>query len=109
MDISILMQSGIILGGIVVGAVGAIKLPITKTNGKSIATSKTTGGALHISEEGLGKYKCIEKRLEKDFLTEDSHDEKCGKQQSDMKLYVNVTLAEKLDATADKIIKAIKP
>lgn len=102
---TILSGAGILIGGMITGIVGAKKLPFHR-NGKQhgIELSEETGGAKRISEEGLSKLNKLKRNLEDKYMTTDKHTDLCGKQQSDMKLYIS----KELNTHTTVILKAIK-
>ena len=74
-----------------------------KTNGY-IKPSSKTGGAMHISEDGLERVKEIEDRLKADFRTKENQDTVCRGVAAELKLYIKDALEE----NSEKIIKAVK-
>ena len=109
MDLSTLIQFGALLGGVMIGAIGAVKLPITRPNNKqcSIEVSKLTGGALHISEEGLTKYNCIERKVREGYLTEQRHGDLCAIERGETKLFVKEELEEMAEKVSGKVVETV--
>lgn len=99
----ILIGAGLFIGGMVGGMVGAVKMSLLRAHGNEtsiIERSTKTGGALHISEEGLERVKEIEDR----YLTEKQHIDICGKQMANIKLYIK----EELEENTKTILAAIR-
>lgn len=104
---TVLSYTGVTIGGIVAGIIGAKKLP-KKINGyedgyKGLEKSEKTGGALRISEEGLGKFSELKKTVEEKYLTDDKHSLVCGKTRAEMMLYIS----KQLEIHTDKIVAEI--
>ncbi len=105
-DPQILIGAGLVIGGAVAGVLGAVKLPMFKTEERRpcIEKSVRTSGALHISEEALAKIGSIETALKEEYLTRERHADFCAIQTGVIKLYIS----EVLKAHTDEILKAIK-
>jgi hypothetical protein len=105
-DPQILIGGGLVIGGIVAGVLGAIKLPMFKTTDDRLPIEKSgkTSGALHISEEALSKICTIETALKEEYLTRERHADFCAIQQGAIKLYIS----EVLKIHTQEILAAIK-
>jgi len=68
-----------------------------------IERSKKTSGALHISEEALGKIQI----LEQNYLSRDSHKELCRANLLELKGEIKDLINDRLKETEEKLLKAI--
>lgn len=109
---------GLLLGGLITGAVSGRKLPLSRREKKSngngnagIRASKKTGGALNISEEARSKLRELEGRLRGEYLTDREHGLICDRNLAVLTNALTEKLEKKMDerfeAFEDKILNAI--
>ena len=103
--VNLVIGALVVVGG---GSVGVKRYLLSgvgekKTNG-CIKSSQKTGGALHISEEGLVRIKSVEDELKSDFRRKENQDIVCNGVIADLKLYIK----NEMDLNAEKIIAAVK-
>jgi hypothetical protein len=93
------------IGGVVGGAFGLKKLPLTrKESTLLIERSDKTGGAIRISEEALEKLNEMKQEIKNDYLRKEKHEDWYGRLQAETKLYI----ADQFEDHTQKIITAIK-
>lgn len=100
----LLIGAGSFLGGVIAGFFGGKRAGQEIPEGVAVEKSAKTGGAFHVSEEGLAKIKELDTRLKADYLTEDKHTDLCLSKQLEMKLHI----ASLLNVHTKEILAAIK-
>ena len=103
-DQSILLKLALVIGGILGGAVGAKKLPLTRTSSPQVQISDETGGNKHISEEALGKLTGLQDKLEEDYTPTDHQADKCRANHAEL----TTQFIKEVGKSEKRILDAIK-
>ena len=96
---------GTAIAALFAGVLGYAKLAPKKTC--SIPISSKTSGALHISEEALGKINDVEEDM-KLKMGLAAHELICGKRIAEMKLHISQELNDNFKTQKNDIIEAIQ-
>lgn len=112
-DGAYLWSAGLLIGGILAGIIGFKRLPVTRNSNPNnpkpepeIEKSQKTSGALHISEEALGKIDAIKTEMKDDYLTIKYHKALCRGNLAELGSEISKEITDAIERSEKRIIKA---